>query len=64
MKVFFTPAEEHAAIKLMEQIGGGFASALAVAWIRADDGNRNRLRCAFNDLLESYVKQARTLHLC
>lgn len=41
-------------LKAMKNHGGGFASALAVAWIRADNGNRHKLRAEFADLLYSY----------
>jgi len=49
-----TLRDEDALIEKMERFGGGFASALAIAWRRADLGNRQRLRLAFGDLLESY----------
>lgn len=42
-------------IDAMERIGGGFASALARAWRRADLDNRARLRREFGDLLQSYA---------
>lgn len=49
-----TVRDEQALLDRMERFGGGFASALAIAWQRADQGNRDRLRLAFGDLLESY----------
>lgn len=42
------------AVQLMARIGGGFASALAVAWQRADDANSRRLEKAFPELLADY----------
>lgn len=36
------------------QGGGHFASALSVAWMRADAGNSARLAAAFPDLVERY----------
>lgn len=53
--------QESAAIKLMERIGGGFASALAVAWQKADAQNQWRLRVAFDDLLQEYINKAKLL---
>lgn len=41
-------------LQAMERVGGGFASALAVAWARADGENRAKLRVAFGALLCSY----------
>jgi len=38
----------------MRDYGGHFASYLAVAWLRADTGNRRILRHNFNNLLETY----------
>jgi hypothetical protein len=38
----------------MMQYGGGFASALATAWFRADSGNRARIEKAFADLFAKY----------
>lgn len=45
--------------KLRIKIGGGFASALAVAFRRADPGNRRRLREAFPDLISRYAEMAK-----
>jgi hypothetical protein len=42
------------AIKLMERIGGGFASKLATAWHHADAHNSERLKKAFPELLSDY----------
>jgi hypothetical protein len=38
----------------MEKIGGGFASALALAYFRADGDNKARILGAFPDLFEKY----------
>ncbi len=50
----------HGGARLMETIGGGFASALAVAYQRADSGNRARIEAAFPDLIERYNTLADT----
>lgn len=44
--------------QLMERAGGGFASALAAAYIRADLGNRARILDAFPELFERYTREA------
>lgn len=44
----------HHAAKTMEQIGGSFAAALAVAYFHADSGNKARILGAFSDLFEKY----------
>lgn len=44
-----------AALEIMKKVGGGFAGALATAWLRADFGNRRRLEGSFGDLLAVYV---------
>ena len=51
-----TVKDEQALLEKMEQFGGGFASHLSIAWQRADQSNRDKLRDAFGDLLESYRK--------
>lgn len=48
----------HAALMLMEAVGGGFASHLAKAAIAADSGNWALLYGAFHDLLDEYAKLA------
>lgn len=50
--------EEYKVLMMMEKRGGGFASALAVAWIRADSVNRRKLRQAFADLYEEFEAMA------
>lgn len=47
-----------AAAKKMEYIGGGFASTIGTAWIRADSGNKARLEAAFPELFERYAEGA------
>jgi hypothetical protein len=42
--------------ELMTQYGGGFASAIAEAFFRADQSNADRLVEAFRDLFESFAK--------
>ncbi|PNQ49677.1 hypothetical protein C1141_21720, partial [Vibrio agarivorans] len=49
---------ESDAIEAMQKYGGGFASALAVAWARADADNLMRLRSAFPELLAKYTRIA------
>ena len=44
----------HRAAALMQHFGGGFASALAVAYLRADAINQARILGAFGDLFEKY----------
>lgn len=50
----FQPGTIEAAVIAMEQRGGGFAAAIAVAYWRADSGNKARLLSAFADLFASY----------
>ena len=45
-------------VHLMNQIGGGFASALARAFFAADAGNRMKLLRAFEGLFRGYVEEA------
>lgn len=47
----------HRAAQVMEQRGGGFASALAQAYFRADNTNARILREAFADLFQSSYEQ-------
>ena len=48
----------HRAAQTMEKIGGGFASALAQAYYRADGTNQARILAAFPDLFEKYRNEA------
>ena len=41
----------------MEEHGGGFAAAIADAYMRADNKNAATLRAAFPDLFAKYMKQ-------
>lgn len=52
------PASESDAIEAMQKYGGSFTAALGVAWSRADEDNRQRLRKAFPELLVEYTKLA------
>jgi hypothetical protein len=51
----------HRAAKAMEKMGGGFASALAVAYFHADGDNRARILGAFPDLFKKYRQLAEEL---
>jgi monomeric isocitrate dehydrogenase len=51
----------HRAAQAMESIGGGFASALALAYFRADGDNQARILAAFPDLFEKYRRIAEEL---
>lgn len=44
----------HRAAALMQRFGGGFASALALAYLRADSVNQAKILSAFGDLFEKY----------
>ena len=48
----------HAGQQLMERIGGGFASALAKAYVRADYDNQTRIEHAFPELIQQYNNMA------
>lgn len=54
--------QNHRAAQYMERMGGGFASALAVAYYRADSDNRARILAAWPDLFEKYRRIAHELH--
>jgi hypothetical protein len=47
-----------AAAHEMQRTGGGFASALAEAFFRADALNKRKLLAAFGDLFEEYARIA------
>ena len=49
----------HRAAAHMQRIGGGFASALGLAYQRADRDNQARILGAFADLFEKYRELAR-----
>ena len=44
----------HRAAKAMEKWGGGFASALAVAYFHADADNKARILAAWPELFDRY----------
>ena len=46
--------EPHKVLRTMEVYGGGFASALAIAWQRTDMRNFARLAETFADLYTQY----------
>jgi 2-oxo-4-hydroxy-4-carboxy--5-ureidoimidazoline (OHCU) decarboxylase len=50
------------AVQLMDRMGGGFASALAVAFYRADSDNRARILAAWPDLFEKYRRIDQEMH--
>jgi hypothetical protein len=52
------PVTDLDVLDAMERYGGGFVSALAVAWRKADDDNRRRLRGAFPHYWEQYTAAA------
>lgn len=51
----------HRAAQTMEKMGGGFASAIALAYYRADGTNQARVVAAFPDLFEKYREMAQEL---
>lgn len=52
-------AEQLAGVRLMQKIGGGFAQALAAAWLRADSRNRETLTHAFDEMFAHYAGLAK-----
>lgn len=50
-----TEDQLHKAAHKMSQYGGGFASAIAEAFFRADSNNEQRLIRAFPELFERYA---------
>jgi hypothetical protein len=49
--------ELHAAAHQMDKTGGGFASAIANAYFRADSTNKAILLDAFGDLFEKFIPE-------
>ena len=49
-----SPQELHRTWEIAQQYGGGFVSALALAWFKADRGNKARIEAAFPHLIEEY----------
>jgi len=44
----------HRSFEAMQRHGGGFCSALATAWFKADGGNKARIEAAFPHLLDQF----------
>lgn len=55
------PSEDQL-LRRMAAHGGGFAQALAQAWLQADDANRERLRDGFGHLLDRYRQAPEVAH--
>jgi hypothetical protein len=52
------------AANYLQQYGGGFASALAIAWFKADSRNQRRILSVFQDLFdEAYASHQKTIYL-
>jgi hypothetical protein len=49
-----TTAQMHRTWEIAQQYGGGFVSALAQAWFRGDQRNKERIEQAFPHLIEEY----------
>ena len=49
-------SQRYDVLQKMEFYGGGFASALAKAWQRADASNSAKLGEAFDELVRAYAK--------
>jgi len=52
----YTLAELNTITNNMERYGGGFASSLAVAMVKADQDNLRKIVQAFPELMEEYLK--------
>jgi len=52
----YTLAELNTISTNMEKYGGGFASSLAVAMVKADQDNLRRIVQAFPELMDEYLK--------
>lgn len=50
-----TDTDLHKAAHNMENYGGGFAGAIALAYFRADSNNRERIINAFPELFERFA---------
>jgi hypothetical protein len=55
-KMIYTLAELNTISSNMERYGGGFASSLAVAMVKADQDNLRRIVQAFPELMDKYLK--------
>jgi hypothetical protein len=53
-----TYEQGHKAARLMEQVGGGFASAIAQAFYRADSHNASIMLEAYGDMFHRYYDMA------
>jgi hypothetical protein len=49
-----TAIEVHRTFAAMEQYGGGFCRALALAWYVADRSNKDRIETAFAHLVRDF----------
>jgi len=58
-----SPTELHHTIAAMERHGGGFCSALAQAWFKADPSNKRRIESAFPHLLADFGPDSRFFYL-
>ncbi len=47
--------DQYVAIAKMELYGGSFATAIALAWYRADMFNREKLNDTFDDMFTMYA---------
>ena len=52
--LLLSPQELHRTWQIAHTYGGGFVSALAMAWFKADQGNKARIEAAFPHLIEEY----------
>ena len=43
-------------ISNMQKYGGSFVNQLAMLWLVADQGNRDKLEAAFGDIFDRYEK--------
>ena len=59
--VYLTDSQKHTAFTLMRSRGGSFASALAEAWFRGDEVNRQKIEETWPGLLENYHYVAEAL---
>jgi hypothetical protein len=57
------PVTLHRTFEAMERNGGGFCSALAQAWFKADPSNKRRIESAFPHLLADFGPDSRFFYL-
>lgn len=48
-------------LRTMEEMGGSFVSHLAMAWVRADSSNHQRLKVAFPEYWDEYERMVERL---